>query len=186
MFQSSPGPKTGCHARTPRDMKKGGKVSILTRPEDRVPREKQMTINELIEVSILTRPEDRVPPGELGRSRQGRHVSILTRPEDRVPPVNGSSRTGGRCVSILTRPEDRVPRGPAYRHLAHVQGFNPHPARRPGATVHTHPQRSYAMFQSSPGPKTGCHRTYAHSKELRNVSILTRPEDRVPRLPALS
>src|SRR5579884_719624 len=82
-------------------------------------------------------------------------------------------------VSILTRPEDRVP--PYIRTLkGATQCFNPHPARRPGATVHTHTQRSYAMFQSSPGPKTGCHRTYAHSKELRNVSILTRPEDRVP------
>src|SRR5579884_3657408 len=115
LFQSSPGPKTGCH----------GLISpSMTR---RLP------------VSILTRPEDRVPPlGQDGEDQQ-LPVSILTRPEDRVPRDRSPRPAGGRCrpVSILTRPEDRVPRFNIPLNDPTITGFNPHPARRPGATSGT-------------------------------------------------
>ena len=86
--------------------------------------------------------------------------------------------------------------------------FNPHPARRPGATAATTQRRrqqrlvsiltrpegqvppssispsqaSSPMFQSSPGPKARCH--YHRTDRCVNreqVSILTRPEGQVPR-----
>src|SRR5579884_796614 len=84
-------------------------------------------------------------------------------------------------------------------------GFNPHPARRPGATFGPCRPAAPGGFQSSPGPKTGCHyaavpaskrqrafqsspgpKTGCHiqialgTDKLNLVSILTRPEDRVP------
>ena len=61
-------------------------VSILTRPEGRVPFTATRLANQLILVSILTRPEGRVPCDLLDRrAKAGGHVSILTRPEGRVP-----------------------------------------------------------------------------------------------------
>ena len=83
-------------------------------------------------------------------------------------------------VSILTRPEGRVQRVVAACRNVHCGCFNPHPARRPGATedrscvalgdgvsILTRPEgrvqrkaralpRSSWMFQSSPGQKAGC------------------------------
>ena len=65
-------------------------------------------------------------------------------------------------VSILTRPEDRVLHGMTVVRQATAQGFNPHPARRPGAIPPPSSSlRSFTMFQSSPGPKTGCFTTAA-------------------------
>ena len=60
-----------------------------------------------------------------------RQVSILTLPEDRVRPADGQS--GAWIVSILTLPEDRV----RQRRPLILAGrrFNPHPARRQGATA---------------------------------------------------
>jgi len=84
-------------------------------------------------------------------------------------------------VSTLTRPEDRV-RPFTGRLVAHEpRRFNPHPARRPGATnnIRSEGDRDHVVstltrpedrvrqarkglgafilpFQPSPGPKTGC------------------------------
>ena len=86
-------------------------------------------------------------------------VSILTRPEGRV------QRAPGRCclreaeVSILTRPEGRVQPGIAGDYAASGTRFNPHPARRPGATGRDAPATAAeSAFQSSPGQKAGCNR----------------------------
>ena len=62
-----------------------------------------------------------------------------------------------------------------------LRGFNPHPARRPGATPvgETILSREY-LFQSSPGQKAGCNTSSMASPCSRlTVSILTRPEGRV-------
>jgi hypothetical protein len=87
-------------------------------------------------------------------------------------------------VSILTRPEDRVQRRGSSRPHRKFYSFNPHPARRPGAThwyVKWRVERSL-LFQSSPGPKTGCNTVqYIVEENWLLVSILTRPEDRVQR-----
>ena len=137
------------------------------------------------------------------------HVSILTRPEGRVqraqlwpsPAVQMFQSSPG----LLTRPEGRVQPQTQNRSRAIQHCFNPHPARRPGATPScpsTH--HSSSKFQSSPGQKAGCNPQLLQChRELRGfnphparrpgatsnrrytgqgvplVSILTRPEGRV-------
>ncbi len=60
-------------------------------------------------------------------------------------------------VSILTRPEDRVQLKGRWASSSRWTCFNPHPARRPGATANVCVAIvKQARFQSSPGPKTGC------------------------------
>ena len=60
--------------------------------------------------------------------------------------------------------------------------FNPHPARRPDATsgLCTVRQRS-PMFQSSSGQKAGCNVSNAYPRVRIQVSILIRPEGRMQR-----
>ena len=59
-------------------------------------------------------------------------------------------------VSIHTRPEGRVTPAHAESVLFPSDGFNPHPARRPGDTrcwlTGLYPPW---WFQSTPGPKAG-------------------------------
>ena len=157
-FQSSPGPKAGCYMVIPCRGADGECVSILTRPSGRVlrpPAAQQFIIRN---VSILTRPEGRVLLARIAAAMPYTPVSILTRPEGRV---------------LLRRnPSPTAP----------LAGFNPHPARRPGATVRpaavrpvwdvsilTRPEGRVLLgfqfslgpvrwlFQSSPGPKAGCY-----------------------------
>ena len=107
-------------------------------------------------------------------------VSILTRPESRV------QRT--RVVAIADWLEFQSSPGPKagcnhprLRLSFCTRCFNPHPARKPGATRRP-AIRSMRLgrFQSSPGPKAGCN-WQAHHRihQARRVSILTRPESRV-------
>ena len=164
VFQSSPGQKAGCNADPVARLRYRCiklVVSILTRPEGRVQRQPLASQSDRtgasLTVSILTRPEGRVQRStvpQLEPLRTGR-VSILTRPEGRVQHQHAmESRPGKRfiltrpsatrawhrrglaTVSILTRPEGRVQRVGLSRPYM-PQGslrFNPHPARRPGAT----------------------------------------------------
>ena len=70
--------------------------------------------------------------------------------------------------------------------LNQATGFNPHPARRPGATspIVVSPEPSH--FQSSPGQKAGCNSDRQQCPlRLIPVSILTRPEGRVQAPPLL-
>ena len=87
-------------------------------------------------------------------------VSILTRPEGRVQRAHKAAKRGNRHnVSILTRPEGRVQRPRRLAYAAADRCFNPHPARRPGATIERMVSPpSTAQFQSSPGQKAGCNR----------------------------
>ncbi len=74
-------------------------------------------------------------------------------------------------------------------HGGHNQGvlcfssFNPHPTRRPGATVGArHYGSGLAQFQSSPDPEAGCNKALLLAYDsLFDVSILTRPGGRVQR-----
>jgi len=85
-------------------------------------------------VSILTRPEGRVQRSWRRSSGIYPKVSILTRPEGRVQRAGLSHVALSRRVSILTRPEGRVQLGRQARLQHVVNGFNPHPSRRTGAT----------------------------------------------------
>ena len=133
-------------------------------------------------------------------------VSILTRPEGRVQPQRPHRHGHRKSVSILIRPEGRVqPALPEAEFQAFI-GFNPHPARRPGATPDTpsaftarylwfqsspgqkagcNPPNQPAcavlsLFQSSPGQKAGCNVPRSVGAAVtHSVSILTRPEGRV-------
>ena len=115
-------------------------------------------------------------------SRYGK-VSILTRPEGRVlPPYIMRPVHSLNRFQSSTGPKAGCYGWTAYEIASEI-GFNPHPARRPGATcgcplywrrltvsILTRPEgrvlpsmpsslvRSAARFQSSPGPKAGCYR----------------------------
>src|SRR5579884_1217812 len=183
LFQSSPGPKTGCHGLISPSMTRRLPVSILTRPEDRVPPLGQDGEDQQLPVSILTRPEDRVPrPVEHGVKVVVDRVSILTRPEDRVPRASVLLPLRRfRHVSILTRPEDRVPPTRATSGSSRRPGFNPHPARRPGATKWRRWRlRPKPCFNPHPARRPGATREWHKQYGRLRVSILTRPEDRVP------
>ena len=109
-FQSSPGPKAGCYPRIRRPV---GNLKLF-----------QSSPGPKAGCYYLT-------------SRYGGGndtVSILTRPEGRVLPRRWATPALRAPVSILTRPEGRVLRGVELRSSVAGVGFNPHPARRPGAT----------------------------------------------------
>ena len=109
-FQSSPGPKAGCYAGTASE----------------------------IPPLLGFNPHPARRPGATFRApliaAQSRPVSILTRPEGRVLPRRGRRPRTVFPVSILTRPEGRVLLDAVRRAATPPPGFNPHPARRPGAT----------------------------------------------------
>ena len=161
MFQSSPGPKTGCYVRYPPVPNLIiNAVSILTRPEDRVLRYQAHDAFRDVAVSILTRPEDRVLQFHAeGRLLGLQIVSILTRPEDRVLPTTVVHHGHGRSnmVSILTRPKNRV--------------LRPDPRAAPG------PSRVSILTRPEGRVLNGDR--LQRRGELTDVSILTRPEDRV-------
>ena len=106
------------------------------------------------------------------RTRPIDRVSILTQPGSRVQRAGSRD---GVVVSILTQPGSRVQRNSAGRrfnpHPARKPGatgdrptmalpvtpcFNPHPARKPGATRRSRGCPSGREFQSSPSPEAGC------------------------------
>ena len=107
-------------------VRRGHVVSILTRPEGRVPSFATRT-------TWTAAPEFQSSPAPKGGCHQDgawvpfvKHgVSILTRPEGRVPSIRPAPRqTGPEQVSILTRPEGRVPfppgRPPLHDHRVSI------------------------------------------------------------------
>ena len=185
---SSPGQKAGCNRRRKIEVGRSNIVSILTRPEGRVQRRRAH--RRTIRPQSFNPHPARRPGATLNFSNAtvNSGVSILTRPEGRVQPATCRSRWPGdahHLVSILTRPEGRVQHGEVVIDVVAARGFNPHPARRPGATT-TPPPPPFRVvlqsFQSSPGQKAGCNASkWVMPVELRDqlVSILTRPEGRV-------
>ena len=192
LFQSSPGPKAGCNLElsksphgsypncfNPHPARRPGatlRVSLL-------PRSNRPGFNP--------HPARRPGATRLDAVRcQVRQVSILTRPEGRVQlnsrmPISvGSmmfqSSPGPKAgcnlfadphyepfaerVSILTRPEGRVQLQNLDLTVERLDTrFNPHPARRPGATIAAVVAWALAQaFQSSPGPKAGCNISEAY------------------------
>ena len=120
---------------------------------------------------------------------------------------NGTLTIGGTTISDMfqSSPGQKAGCNPQASASSTTEAcFNPHPARRPGATLHscqsghclfvsilTRPEgrvqlpeilsyRGTLKFQSSPGQKAGCNNGAAEAVvELSDVSILTRPEGRV-------
>ena len=133
------------------------RVSILTRPESRVQLLLRQADFEWDEFQSSPGPKAGCNARVWFLLDTATLVSILTRPESRVQPVFMMTVGGRDVVSILTRPESRVQ--PPF-HTARppvVICFNPHPARKPGATSSI----------------------VSRNLSDKNVSILTRPESRV-------
>ncbi len=109
-FQSSPGPKAGCY-------------------NDVLPVERRG-----IQVSILTRPESRMLPDE--RARILSDYEFQSSPG----PKAGCYKDGEKAlVSVLLFQSSPGPKAGCYPNLfysiAGIACFNPHPARKPDATV---------------------------------------------------
>ena len=158
-FQSSPGPKAGCYTGDADCIHEYELVSILTRPEGRV-------LLAVAPYNTGTYGRFQSSPGP----KAGCYLVCLRRPDcgrrfqsSPGPKAGCYRRSSARTawpslVSILTRPEGRV-LPPAGRPAPPpTSRFNPHPARRPGATWVTDPASAIPIaFQSSPGPKAGCY-----------------------------
>ncbi len=181
-FQSSPGTLAGCNERCQRVRVGPHDVSILTRHAGRVQRDHESlrfrqddefqsspgTLAGCNPPLIQARPNSfsRFNPHPArwpGATREGvpetrlLHVSILTRHAGRVQPARAAVKRSRPRVSILTRHAGRVQRAPARDAARHVQaGFNPHPARWPGATRGRDVSSYHCRFQSSPGTLAGC------------------------------
>ncbi len=135
-FQSSPGPKAGCYPAQSQSI--AVSMSFQSSPG---PKAGCYEVTELLRHKLLK--EFQSSPGP----KAGCYVEAQ---------VASDAALG---VSILTRPEGRVLLPPAARLRAAGRCFNPHPARRPGATFPVRQERIV----------------------LLRVSILTRPEGRVLR-----
>ncbi len=160
LFQSSPGPKTGCNNGGSEPYRDCIFVSILTRPEDRVQPHSCRQCPRPSRVSILTRPEDRVQ-----RSRRGDNCYAGSRFQSSPGPKTGCNTIRAKrlpsvgSVSILTRPEDRV----QHRVSASIVGvfrvvFQSSPGPKTGCNAPSRIAPPMPGFQSSPGPKTGCNK----------------------------
>ena len=188
MFQSSPGQKAGCN-QPERERRRGNEcVSILTRPEGRVQRVGgERCGGDARGVSILTRPEGRVQRPLPVRLHLQLRVSILTRPEGRVqPPMNVDminlalfqSSPGQKAG--CNGPQPQLEPGCQNRAQENVSitRFNPHPARRPGATILTRPEgRVQQPFAAPPGTyRCGrCRRCFNPHPARRPGATLARP-----------
>ena len=213
-------PATSCF--NPRPARRPG--AALASPPQRL---------RLLPVSILARPEGRaLHEHPVDDPLVVAAVSILARPEGRALPRNESDDAtacssrfqsspgpkAGRCISVLWRmitalvsfqsspgPKAGRCRGRGAGGAHPTDGFNPRPARRPGAArpLGSIPVAAW-MFQSSPGPKAGrclvivsgdggetelfqsspgpkagrCQDRPVHEQPVQVVSILARPEGR--------
>ena len=107
-------------------------------------------------VSILIQPEDRMQAlADDDDALRFSLVSILIQPEDRMQGKLYGRNACIQIVSILIQPEDRMQATTCRIVPSLYPGFNPHPARRPDASL------GLGAFLA----------------KLFNVSILIQPED---------
>ena len=132
-------------------------VSILTRPEGRVQSRWARGESVILPFQSSPGPKAGCNHANFYALLDTTLVSILTRPEGRVQLIDSCSPRALSAVSILTRPEGRVQSFCTDFGEA-LLGFNPHPARRPGAMQVFQSDSAFDAFQSSPGPKAGCNR----------------------------
>ena len=96
-------------------------------------------------------------------------------------PLSRVFRVNAKPVSILIPPEGRMQPGRRKSDAGLLRGFNPHPARRPDATIVLFDIfAAEGWFQSSSGQKAGCNVSVRGLKRVQSqVSILIRPEGRM-------
>ena len=154
-------------------------VSILTRSGDRVQRGATPRIVKTVRVSILTRSGDRVQQGAARHGARQPEFQSSPGPETGCNSPRSSDSSGASKFQSSPGPETGCnPQQPGSPRRC--TRFNPHPVRRPGATLgdwdrtgltvvsiltrsgdrvqrrlRPH-RRALIRFQSSPGPETGC------------------------------
>ena len=155
-FQSSSGPKAGCHPVEGVTADEVLKVSILIRPEGRMPllqRRRRTKIPKFqsssgpkagchlrVRCSITASPCFNPHPARrpdatmIANALQAGHTCFNPHPARRPDATNSKHRPGFSAIR-----------------------FNPHPARRPDATQRNGRHARLNLFQSSSGPKAGCH-----------------------------
>ena len=135
-FNPRPARRPGAPVLDLRDSVAQRQVSILARPEGRaLHSEPERPAPEGRGVSILARPEGRALPADARRHHPGAvPVSILARPEGRALP--GPITVQGSPADLFqSSPGPKAGRSshPAAGPRRRPSGFNPRPARRPGA-----------------------------------------------------
>ncbi len=110
-------------------------VSTLTRPESRVRlhiRDISLVVHR---VSTLTRPESRVRRSRKRLFRQIHEFQPSPDPKAGCDYLASVLDMPEPRVSTLTRPESRVRHSSHGASLSIPSCFNPHPTRKPGATL---------------------------------------------------
>ena len=187
VFQSSPGPGAGCCRRLERPPR------AHTARFNPHPARGPGAAGEQRGVVRARQPFQSSPGPGAGCCRNRVSVTATLPSVFQSSPGPGAGCCRGRAcrrgrprsVSILTRPGGRVLPHPSRSSAASRHGFNPHPARGPGAAGHDvlFLVDLHERFQSSPGPGAGCCRLAnlqpRPHRLARAVSILTRPGGRV-------
>src|SRR3989344_3532631 len=177
-FQSSPAPRSGCNRC--RRACHCGKTRFNPPPlRGAGATTDARMVRVSINVSILTRSEERVQLVCAVISGRAFYVSILTRSEERVQQEFQPHRLSFRCFN----PHPLRGAGATSRHAGIVlldEGFNPHPLRGAGATGRRRRQtRCGSRFNPHPLRGAGATTRITPNYCARNVSILTRSEERV-------
>ena len=167
-FQSSPGPQAGRYIPSRRGIRGDGQVSILARPAGRA---LQCDLYKGRKSIACFNPRPARRPG--ATSRRSCRLQSTTLFQSSPGPQAGRYRRTV-CVSPGSTLFQSSPGPQAGRYSRHCRcgpgrqcGFNPRPARRPGATWEYWRVRSRSVsFQSSPGPQAG---RYAGNKGLAEL-----------------
>ena len=160
-FQSSPDPEAGRNEKPLRKASREQQVPILARPGGRAQRRdsprrssgpgfqsspdpeagrnaiRPHEVGLLLVVPILARPGGRAQPLRRGEPAVAAMVPILARPGGRAqlhPELLPRYTGPPHRVPILARPGGRAQQALTPRAVRAVQGSNPRPTRRPGAT----------------------------------------------------
>ena len=180
MFQSSSSPKTGCKLIDA--LGQSGATGFNPHPARRPDASRCFqNVRSAIKVSILIQPEDRMQVQGNGLMVFGIVVSILIQPEDRMQVDLSEQVLVSSLFQSSSSPKTGC-KGFSNAELQFLEAcFNPHPARRPDASIvqpadvgrldHVsiliQPEDRMQEYQSvdQPGPQA--------------VSILIQPEDRM-------
>ncbi len=155
-FQSSPRPEAGRNYRAVRCDRSRLDVSILTPPGGRA----QLTDSGDNEVTLTFQSSPRPEAGRNAARAVSPYLEIRFQSSPR-PEAGRNHRAAywSACrglVSILTPPGGRAQRLVVGRRRIPILRFNPHPARRQGATSsNVITPLSTILFQSSPRPEAG-------------------------------
>ena len=168
MFQSSPGPKARCNPPAPPKPPVAIVVSILTGPEGPVQRYHTGEAGTSpTKFQSSPGPKARCNGPLFHRIPHLMEFQSSPGPKARCNLAKSSLTRTSLSVSILTGPEGPVQPAVPAGTLKGGPSFNPHRARRPGATCRLRSRWPHpAEFQSSPGPKARCNSRVVYHKMM--------------------